>query len=53
MELCFQVFYLNPRELAEHKAIKTKVVQDVQLACIDQKNENFLAVQRVPSDPGS
>ena len=52
MELCFQVFYLNPRELAKHKAIKTKVIQD-ELACIDQKNENFLAVQRVPSDPGS
>ena len=47
------LFYLNPGELAEHKAIKTKVVQDVPLAWIDQKNENFLAVQRVPSDPGS
>ena len=26
------LFYLNPGELAEHKAIKTKVVQDVPLA---------------------
>lgn len=30
-------FFLNPGELAEYKAIKTKMAQDIQLAQIGQK----------------